>query len=84
MSLVGVAPVIGWFGAGITFKMAAETGLMRWIDSSNKKVKIEYGRAFDGMKQYGIQAFRKAGASLVQVRTDEDYVKMLQGFFKGR
>lgn len=70
--------------AGLIQVADAETGQMRWIDSSNKKVRTEYGRSFDGMKQYGIQAFRKAGASLMQMRTDEDYVKMLQGFFKGR
>ena len=62
----------------------AETGELRWIDSNNKRVQIEYGRAFEGMKQYGVQAFRMAGATLVSMRTDEDYVKMLQGFFKGR
>ncbi|MBS1644159.1 MAG: DUF58 domain-containing protein, partial [Bacteroidetes bacterium] len=52
--------------------------------SSSKRVQIEYGKAFDGMKQYAIQAFRKAGAGLMSIRTDQDYVKALQGFFKGR
>jgi hypothetical protein len=28
--------------------------------------------------------FVKAGADLVHLRTDEDYVKILQKFFKGR
>ena len=70
--------------AGLVQVVDAESGELRWIDSSNKRVQIEYGRAFEGMKQYGVQAFRKAGAALVNVRTDEDYVKMLQGFFKGR
>jgi uncharacterized protein (DUF58 family) len=70
--------------AGLLQIADAETGALRWIDSSDKRVQIEYGRAFEGMKQYGVQAFRKAGAALVSVRTDEDYVKMLQGFFKGR
>jgi hypothetical protein len=45
---------------------------------------MEYGKAFDGMRQYGVQAFRKAGAGLLSVRTDEDYVKLLQGYFKNR
>jgi uncharacterized protein (DUF58 family) len=70
--------------AGLLQIVDAETGILQWIDSSDRRVHIEYGRAFEGMKQYGIQAFRKAGAALVSVRTDEDYVKMLQGFFKGR
>jgi hypothetical protein len=28
--------------------------------------------------------FKKSGASLLHVRTDEDYVKILQGFFISR
>ncbi len=70
--------------AGLLQVVDAETGARSWIDSNDKKVQLEYGRAFDGMRQYGIQAFRKAGATLVSMRTDDDYVKMLQGFFKGR
>jgi len=70
--------------AGLMQVYDAEDGDLRWIDTSEKRVQIEYGRAFEGMRQYGIQAFRKAGAALMSVRTDEDYVKMLQGFFKGR
>lgn len=70
--------------AGLIQFADAETGALRWIDSSNKKVQLEYGRAFEGMRQYGVQSFRKAGATLMQMRTNEDYVKMLQGFFKGR
>jgi uncharacterized protein (DUF58 family) len=69
---------------GIIQVADAETGTLRWIDSNSKKVQLEYGHAFQGMKQYGVQSFRKCGATLLSVRTDEDYVKMLQGFFKGR
>ena len=70
--------------AGLLQVIDAETGAVRWIDSSDKRVQIEYGRAFEGMRQYGIQAFRKAGAGLMNIRTDQDYVKALQVFFKGR
>lgn len=70
--------------AGFIQIVDAELGATRWIDSSSKRVQIEYGKAFDGMKQYAIQAFRKAGAGLMSIRTDQDYVKALQGFFKGR
>lgn len=70
--------------AGLIQVVDAETGARRWIDSNDKKVQLEYGRAFEGMRHYGVQAFRKAGATLVSMRTDDDYVKMLQGFFKGR
>lgn len=70
--------------AGLLQVVDAETGARRWIDSNDKKVQIEYGKAFEGMRQYGVQAFRKAGAKMVSMRTDEDYVKLLQGFFKSR
>ncbi len=70
--------------AGFIQVADAETAEMRWIDSSNKQVRAEYGRAFDGMRQYGVQAFRKAGAGLLTVRTDEDYVKILDGYFRNR
>ena len=70
--------------AGLLQVVDAETGARRWIDSNDKKVQLEYGRAFEGMRHYGVQAFRKAGATLVSMRTEDDYVKMLQGFFKGR
>ena len=70
--------------AGLLQVSDAETGVLRWIDSSDRRVQMEYGRAFEGMRQYGVQAFRKAGATMMSIRTDEDYVKMLQGFFKGR
>lgn len=70
--------------AGLLQVVDAETGARSWIDSNDKKVQLEYGRAFQGMTQYGVQAFRKAGATLVSMRTEDDYVKKLQGFFKGR
>jgi uncharacterized protein (DUF58 family) len=70
--------------AGLLQVVDAETGARSWIDSNDKKVQLEYGRAFEGMRQYGVQAFRKAGATMVSMRTDDDYVKKLQGFFKGR
>lgn len=62
----------------------AETGERRWIDSSDKHLRIEYRRAFEGMREYGVQAFRKAGAGLLSLRSDDDYVKTLDTFFRTR
>ncbi len=70
--------------AGLLQIMDAETGATQWIDSSSKRVQTEYGRAFAGMKDYAVQTFRKCGAGLMSVRTDEDYVKALQAFFLSR
>lgn len=70
--------------AGLVQVRDAETGAQTWIDSSDKAVRNAYGLAFRDQQQYNRLAFRKTGASLMSMRTDEDYVKVLQGFFKGR
>jgi uncharacterized protein (DUF58 family) len=62
----------------------AETKTMRWLDTDDEDAQHHYTEAFDNHKKYCVQSFRKSGASLMQTRTDEDYVKVLQGFFKGR
>ncbi|MGN6567084.1 MAG: DUF58 domain-containing protein [Flavipsychrobacter sp.] len=70
--------------AGLIQVMDAETKQMQWLDTDDKAVRTEYAAAFDQHKKYCVQAFRKSGASLLMVRTDEDYVRVLQGFFKAR
>lgn len=70
--------------AGLIQVVDAETGAMQWLDTEDAAVRTQYTKAFDQQKQYCVQAFRKTGASLMSLRTDEDYVKVLQGFFKGR
>jgi uncharacterized protein (DUF58 family) len=70
--------------AGLIQVADAETGALRWLDTEDKKVRMQYAKAFDSSLQYGIQSFRKSGARLMQMRTDEDYVKVLQGFFKSK
>ena len=70
--------------AGLIQVTDAETGAQRWLDTSDKQVRTQYTKAFEESKAYSLQAFRKSGARLMQLRTDEDYVKVLQGFFKSR
>lgn len=70
--------------AGLIQVADAETGHTRWVDTDDKNVRFQYQKNFDQHKQYCQQSFRKTGASLLTIRTDEDYVKTLQGFFKGR
>lgn len=70
--------------AGLVQLMDAETRERTWVDTSSKAVRNAYGQEFRQQLQYAKQAFRKTGAALMSVRTDEDYVKILQGFFKGR
>jgi uncharacterized protein (DUF58 family) len=70
--------------AGLIQVMDAESGNTFWLDTDNKTVRAKYASAYEENNKYSIQSFRKSGASLLHVRTDEDYVKVLQGYFKGR
>jgi len=58
-----------------------ETGKKRWIDSSDKMVQYNYQQQFLKQSEQSKNYFRKAGADLLHIRTDEDYVKILQQFF---
>ena len=70
--------------AGLVQVMDAETKELQWLDTDDKPVRTKYAEAFNQHRKYCDQSFRKSGASLLHIRTDEDYVKKLQGFFKGR
>ena len=70
--------------AGLVLVRDAETKQDMWIDTEDKHVRTSYAAGFDKKNKYCSQAFRKSGASLLSVRTDEDYVKILQGYFKSR
>ncbi len=70
--------------AGLVQVMDSETKKTAWLDTDSKSVRANYAHRFDQHKKYCVQSFRKSGAQLLSVRTDQDYVKALQGFFKGR
>ena len=67
--------------AGLMQVEDAETGSSRWIDSSNALVRYNYQQHFMQESEICKNYFRKAGAELLHVRTDDDYVKILQQFF---
>ena len=69
---------------GLVQVQDSESGNIFWLDTDKKSVRIQYHAAFEDKNKYCIQSFRKSGASLLHVRTDEDYVKILQVYFKGR
>ncbi len=62
----------------------AETGEVKWVDSTSRFVRYEYEKEFFRITDYANETFKKAGADLLHVRTDEDYVKVLQRFFISR
>jgi uncharacterized protein (DUF58 family) len=62
----------------------AETGNTKWIDTSDAMVRHNYQQHFFKESDACKSNFRKAGAELLHVRTDEDYIKILQQFFLRR
>lgn len=67
--------------AGLLQVQDLETGKTKWIDSSDKMVQYNYNKRFLEQSDLSKNYFRKAGADLLHIRTDEDYVKVLQQFF---
>ncbi len=67
--------------AGIIQVEDAETGKSQWVDSSNAMVRYNYTQHFMQQSELSKNYFKKAGAELLHVRTDDDYVKILQQFF---
>jgi uncharacterized protein (DUF58 family) len=70
--------------AGLVQLQDAETGNVKWVDTDDRSIRKSYAAAFEAKNKYCTQAFRKSGASLLNIRTEEDYVKVLQGYFKKR
>ena len=61
-----------------------ETGQETWIDTGDAAVRYQYGNEFVNQTELCKNYFLKAGADLLHIRTDEDYVKILQQFFLKR
>lgn len=58
-----------------------ETGKSKLLDSGNAMIRYNYQQHFMESSNNCQTIFRKAGAELLHMRTDEDYVKVLQKFF---
>ena len=61
-----------------------ETGHTQWLDTSDPLVRHNYQQNFIQQSEKCKQIFKKSGADLLHLRTDEDYVKILQQFFLRR
>ena len=62
----------------------AETGVSKWVDTGSALVRYNYQQHFFEQTDNTKRIFRKAGAELLHIRTDDDYVKILQQFFLRR
>lgn len=70
--------------AGMLQVEDAESGVTKWVDSSNSFVRYSYEEEFFRVTSYATQNFKKAGCDLLHIKTGEDYVKVLQRFFLSR
>ena len=61
-----------------------ETGKTQWLDTSDALVRHSYQQNFMKHSENCKSIFKKSGADLLHLRTDEDYVKILQQFFLRR
>lgn len=62
----------------------SETGGRYWVDTDDYLVRANYQQYFFDQTEQCKSMFQKAGCDLLHLRTDEDYVKILQRFFVGR
>ena len=62
----------------------SETGGRYWVDTNDYLVRDTYQQYFFNHTEQCKSIFQKAGCDLLHLRTDEDYVKILQRFFVGR
>ncbi len=69
---------------GIIQVIDSETGATKWIDTSDYLVRNQYQLKFFNYTDLCKNIFLKSGSDLLHVRTDEDYIKVLQKFFVGR
>lgn len=69
---------------GIVKVEEAESGKTIWTDTSNAMVRHRYHQDFLKRSAECKNIFTKAGAELLHLQTNEDYVKVLKQFFKRR
>ena len=70
--------------AGLVEVEDAETGEVKMVDTTDYLVRMNYQESFFSQTERCKNIFLKAGCDLLHMRTDEDYVKILQKFFVGR
>lgn len=62
----------------------AESGTTQWVDTNDFLVRKNYRDTFFQHTEHCRNVFLRASCELLHIRTDEDYVKVLQKFFIGR
>lgn len=61
-----------------------ETGELLLVNTGSRKVRDNYSRFYQDKVHYYRESFTRSGAGVIDVRTDDSYVKKLLGYFKRR
>lgn len=61
-----------------------ETGELMLVNTSSKKVRLNYHKFYQEKVTYYKESFSRSGAGTIDCRVDESYVKKLLGYFKRR
>ena len=69
---------------GIVQMEDEETGELMLVNTSSKKVRLNYAKFYHEKVEYYKESFNKSGAGSIDCRVDESYVKKLLGYFKRR
>ncbi len=69
---------------GVVQMQDEETGELMLVNTSSKKVRLNYGKFYNEKVNYYKESFTKSGAGAIDCRVDESYVKKLLGYFKRR
>ncbi len=69
---------------GIVQMEDEETGELLLVNTGSKKVRNNYAQYYNDRVDYFKETFRRSGAGVIDMRTDESYVKKLLGYFKRR
>jgi uncharacterized protein (DUF58 family) len=69
---------------GVVNMVDAETGETLLVDTTSKKVRMDYEKYYQENVNYFKDIFSKCGAGTISSRVDESYVTKLLGYFKAR
>jgi len=69
---------------GLVQMQDGETGELMMVNTSSKKVRLNYHHFYKERVNYFKDSFAKSGAGIIDCRVDQSYVKKLLGYFKRR
>lgn len=69
---------------GLLKLVDAETGTLKWVDTSDKKVRTQYSVNAKKHEAYLKEIFNKSGVDTANINTEESYIPPLTNLFKRR